>query len=73
MSGKKYRYKSVVLYVKQYPAPNAESWGTFFVDRRGYERAYTTIGLPLGHATEAEAQAALDAFAAAQGLREARK
>lgn len=71
--GRKYRYKSAVLYVKKYKSANADSWGTFFTDRKGYERAYTTEALPLGHATEEEAQRALDAFAAAQGLKEARK
>ena len=71
--GKKYKYKGRVLFVRRYSAANSAAWATFFVDRMGIERAYTTNGLPLGAATEAEAQAELDAFAAAQGLKEARK
>lgn len=71
--GKKYKYKGRVLFVRRYPAVNSEKWATFFVDRMGIERAYTTDGLPLGAATEAEAQEALDLFAAAQGLKEVRR
>ena len=73
MSGKRYRYKNTVLFVREYKAVNAMAWATFFVDRMGRDRAYTTAGLTLGHATEEEAQAELDAFAAAQGLKEVRK
>lgn len=71
--GKKYKFKGRVLFVRRYPAVNSEKWATYFVDRLGIERVYTTDGLPLGAATEVEAQAELDAFAAAQGLKEARK
>ncbi|MCR5336652.1 MAG: hypothetical protein K6E42_08925 [Synergistes sp.] len=72
MTGKKYRYKGRVLFVRQYKAANGEAWATYFVDRMGIERAYTTTGMPLGQATEADAQAALDAFAAANGLKAVR-
>ena len=71
--GKRYRYKNTVLFIREYKAVNAMAWATFFVDRMGRDRAYTTAGLTLGHTSEAEAQAELDAFAAAQGLKEARK
>ena len=71
--GKKYKYKGRVLFVRRYSAANSAAWATFFVDRMGIERAYTTDGLTLGHPTAEEAQAELDAFAAAQGLKEARK
>ena len=69
MSGKKYRYKNTVLFVREYKAVNVMAWATFFVDRMGRDRAYTTAGLTLGHVTEAEAQAELDAFAAAHELK----
>lgn len=73
MSGKRYRYKNTVLFVKEYKAVNSAAWATFFVDRMGRDRAYTTAGLTLGHTSESDAQAELDAFASAQGLKEARK
>lgn len=73
MTGKKYRYKNTVLFVREYKAVNSMAWGPFFVDRQGRDRAYTTAGLTLGHMSEAEAQAELDAFAAAHELKAVRQ
>ena len=73
MSGKKYEYKGRVLFVREYPAVNGPRWATYFKDLRGIDRLYTTEGLTMGHTTEAQAQYELDQFAAAKGLKEARK
>ena len=59
--------------MREYKAVNSMAWGAFFIDRMGRDRAYTTTGLTLGHASEAEAQAELDAFAAAHELNAVRK
>lgn len=75
-TGKRYVYKGRTLFVREYETVNSTAWGVYFVDKKGFERMYMSHKEPsitLGYPSEERAQYALDQFAAAYSLPEAKK
>lgn len=66
----RYMYRGKVLFVKEYQAVNHVRCATFFVDGKGFERAFFFGDELAARATMAEAQADLDEFAKKRGLAE---
>ena len=75
-TGKRYVYKGRTLYVREYETVNSTAWGVYFVDKKGIKRMYmshTEPAITLGYQSEENAQYALDQFAAAYNLPEAKR
>lgn len=75
-TGKRYVYKGRTLFVREYETVNSTAWGVYFVDKKGIKRMYmshTEPAITLGYQSEENAQYALDQFAAAYNLPEAKR